>query len=79
MIICLLLVLIISFLLFQIHEQREFLQFSLDEWNEFDSVATPLNEWIERVEIDVLHRDTYGKTLEESEQYMRRVVVSNLY
>ena len=62
-------------LLHQISEQREFLQYAVDTWKEFDSVATPLKHWVETVEVEVLNKDSFGQTLEQSEQFMREVVV----
>lgn len=45
-------------------------------WKDFEDVTSPLVEWIEKVEIDVKERETYGDSLEEAEEFMRNIVVS---
>jgi hypothetical protein len=59
----------------KIIQRQEELQDGLDMWEEFDSVATPLNDWIESVTFDVKEREVYGYTLEEAEQFMKAIVV----
>ena len=44
-------------------------------WEEFESVTTPLREWMETVEVNVQGREAYGHSLDEAEQFMRTIVV----
>lgn len=44
-------------------------------WEEFEAVTTPLNEWIEKVEIDVQGCEVFGNTLEEAQQFRNTIEV----
>ena len=63
----------------QIAQQQQFLEDSVRLWEEFESVTTPLREWMEMVEVNVQGREAYGRSLDEAEQFMRTIVVCNQF
>ena len=59
----------------QVATKRELLQDGIKLWEELDSVATPLNEWIERTEVDVKERKVFGDSLDEAKEFKKTISV----
>ena len=62
-------------ILFKVGACREFLQEGVKLWEELDSVATPLNGWIEMSEVYVKEREVYGHSLEEAKEFKKTLTV----
>ncbi|XP_019856696.1 PREDICTED: dystonin-like [Amphimedon queenslandica] len=50
---------------------RELLEEGVKLWEELDSAATPLNEWIEMSEVYVKEREVYGHSLDEAKEFKK--------
>ena len=59
----------------QVATKRELLQDGIKLWEELDSVATPLNEWIERTEVNVKERKVFGDSLDEAKEFKKTISV----
>ena len=62
-------------ILFKVAASRELLEEGVKLWEELDSVATPLNGWIEMSEVYVKEREVYGHSLDEAKEFKKTLTV----